>query len=109
MLFCELQVRPATKRFLRRWGWDRCHSRSKFRAQDLVADNAALLGAFKRTEDKSAILADRASERHAKLPALEEWIRIERVATQGRIGGEMVVAKEVEAATMQFVGAGASR
>src|SRR5439155_124800 len=106
--FAQLEVRPATELiYVCRAGKDATKP-GKLRCEDFRAYNAALLEPFKSTEEKSAVFTNWASECQPKLFALEERIGIERVPMQCWIGGEMVVAIEEEAGTMELVTAGAS-
>src|SRR5262245_60574806 len=65
-------------------------------SHERLTDDTALLVAFPVAEKEEAIMADGPAEREAELSALEKRIGIGGVAIEGGIGGQIVIAEEVE-------------
>src|SRR5262249_27055811 len=67
--------------------------------------DSPLLAALPVTEEEQAVAADWTPHGETELPPLEEWIRVGRIALQGRVGGQFMIPEEIESGAMWFIGA----
>src|SRR5438552_12631961 len=77
---------------------------SKIRRYQRSIGDPALLVAFPACKIEYPVPVDRAAQGEPKLPPLEEWVRIGGIAVQSWIGGQLVVAKEIEGRAVKMVG-----
>src|SRR5262245_12736292 len=78
---------------------------SELRRQQRRRYDPSLLVALIVAEEKDTVTPDGAAEAKAKLPPLEERIRIGGIAVERGIGGQRMIAEKVEARAIQFVAA----
>jgi hypothetical protein len=70
-------------------------------------DNATLIVAFVVRKKERPLFPDRPAEGGAELVSLEEWVGVEGVAAEARIGRKVMVSIEREAIAMSLVATGA--
>ena len=69
--------------------------------------DSPLLVALPVAEEENPVPPDGAADGEPELPALEERVRIGGIAVERGIGGELVVAKEIEGGAVEIVASGA--
>src|SRR5215471_4104982 len=78
----------------------------ELRGRQRCFDDSPLLVALPVPKEEDAIAADGAADSEAKLPALKEGIRVGGIAVERGVGGQLVIAEEVDAGAVEFVASG---
>src|SRR5262249_41065264 len=67
------------------------------------ARDSPLIVTFPVGKEEQAVAADRAAERKTVLLPLKKWIRVGRDALESRVGGQRMIAEEIESGTGEVV------
>src|ERR1700722_14983197 len=79
----------------------------EIRRRQIAIDYASLFVTLPVSEEENAILANGTSQGETELPPLKERVGIGGVAAQTGVGGQVVVAKEIESRAVKMIISGA--
>src|SRR5579871_4710594 len=100
----ESCIQPDARLIAERRAGSNAAKRGKIRNQRSAGDSA-LFVALPIDKEKYSVAVDRTAERRTELPPLEERIGICGIAIERGIGGQVVVAEEIECCPVEVVAA----